>query len=165
MKILLLDMDGTLLTPNGYHLALQETVTITGRVLGYENVHLTTPDITAFEAAGVISEWDSTAICAAMLLDSLFQEDPNGSLPPSLPSEFRPLHNIPHPNFRAFAEDLGSPELGYLDPLARAQQLLMDKANARTPEQNKALSKYTGNRTSDGRVLHSPNFSGVCIRK
>ena len=139
MKILLLDMDGTLLTPSGYHFALQETVAITGRVLGYENVQLTPLDITTFEASGVISEWDSAAICAAVMQENLFLKRPLYTLPTSLPPQLPPIHNIPHPQFQSFAHLLADVSLQHLNPLQRARRLLLDKANDRTPEQNQAL--------------------------
>jgi len=139
MKILLLDMDGTLLTPRGYHLALQETVAITGRALGYANVQLTPIDITAFEVAGVVSEWDSAAICAAIMLEQLFLKNPYYTLHPTLPSQFPPSHNNPPPNFRAFAHLLANAALQHLHPLTRSQRLFLNKANSRTPEQNQAL--------------------------
>jgi len=155
MKILLLDMDGTLLTPYGYHLALQETVAITGRVLGYENVQLTPLDITAFEAVGVISEWDSAAICAAIMLENLFLQNPHSNLPICFPSKYPPIHNIPHPKFQGFAHLLADTSLQHLNPLQRARRLLLDKASDRTPEQNQALVNILGTaRQMDGSLTH-----------
>ena len=45
MKILLFDMDGVLLEPNGYHLALKETVRLVSRSMGFEDFLLSDQDI------------------------------------------------------------------------------------------------------------------------
>jgi hypothetical protein len=155
MKILLLDMDGTLLTPRGYHLALQETIAITGLSLGYLNVQLNPKDITAFEAAGVASEWDSAAICAAILLDNLIHSNPEYTLPPAYSSHIPPSHKTPSPNFRAFAQRLADATLQHVHPLLRAQRLFLSNANDRTPEQNQALVNILENaRQMDGSFTH-----------
>lgn len=155
MIILLLDMDGTLLMPRGYHLALQETVAFTGRALGYANVQLTPIDITAFESAGVISEWDSAAICAAIMLDNLFLKNLNYNLPVALPSQFPPSHNNPPPNFRAFVHLLDNAALHHLHPLERARRLFLNMANDRTPDQIQALLNILDTaRQMDGSFTH-----------
>jgi hypothetical protein len=155
MEILLLDMDGTLLTPRGYHLALQETITITGRSLGYVDVKLTPKDITAFEAAGVASEWDSAAICAAILLENLLQSNPEYTLPPTYSSQIPPSHNNPPPNFQAFAQKLADPPLRDIHPLMRAKRLFLNKSNDRTPEQNQSLVNILDTaRQMDGSFTH-----------
>jgi len=139
MKILLLDMDGTLLAPHGYHFSLQETVAITGQQLGYADVHLTHMDITAFETAGVSSEWDSAAICAAILLENVMLENPKFTPPPSLSLQFPTSHSNPPPKFRSFANLLADAALQHLPPLLRAKRLLLNKAKERTSKQNQAL--------------------------
>lgn len=105
MKIWLFDMDGVLLEPHGYHDALRETVRRVACALGLPHVALTPGDIAAFEAAGVTSEWDSSAICAALLLDARWQADPHASWPPDLAAPL-PAADVPPPDFRAFAAAL-----------------------------------------------------------
>jgi hypothetical protein len=129
MKILLFDMDGVLLEPRGYHRALQKTVALVGRLLGYRAVNLTPEDIVAFEAAGVASEWDSAAICAALLLENLWAEYPLLALPPTLAWPARPRHDVAPPNFRSFTRLLAQPHLQGLPPLKRAEHLLLGKAD------------------------------------
>ena len=70
MEFFLQDMDDTLLTPRTYHFSLKEKVIITGRALGYAYVQLKPMDITAFEGTGGTSEWDSAAICSAIMLEN-----------------------------------------------------------------------------------------------
>jgi hypothetical protein len=79
-KTLIFDMDGVLLAPRGYHLALQETVRLDAEKLGYPNTTLTDEHIAQFEGLGISSEWHSSAAALSMLafdgklsLDGLFE--------------------------------------------------------------------------------------------
>jgi hypothetical protein len=56
LTILLFDMVGVLLEAQGYHRALQNTVSLIAASLGYENPILTPDDIAAFDSSGVTSE-------------------------------------------------------------------------------------------------------------
>ena len=78
-KTLIFDMDGVLLTPRGYHRALQETVRLGADALGYSGIVLTDEHIAQFEGLGISSEWHSSAASLAVLafggelsLDELF---------------------------------------------------------------------------------------------
>jgi len=66
-KTLIFDMDGVLLAPRGYHLALQETVRLGAEELGYPNTTLTDEHIAQFEGLGISSEWHSSAASLAVL--------------------------------------------------------------------------------------------------
>ena len=66
-KTLIFDMDGVLLAPRGYHLALQETVRLGADALGYSNTTLTDEHIAQFEGLGISSEWHSSAAALSML--------------------------------------------------------------------------------------------------
>ena len=81
MKFLLFDMDDVLLMPGAYHRALQQTVRLVAAALGYGELNLSQGDIQAFEAAGVYSEWDTSAICAALMLENAWTFDPAIQLP------------------------------------------------------------------------------------
>ncbi len=122
MNILLFDMDGVLLEPHGYHRALQETVRLIGRALGFMDVHLTTRHIAAFEAAGVTSEWDSAAICAALLLTHAWSVFPDASLPSEPPLPSVPVHALSPPDFVPFFRQLVD---SGLSPLERAEEILL----------------------------------------
>jgi hypothetical protein len=114
MKILLFDMDGVLLESGGYHHAFRTTVNLVGSLLGYQRVKLTPQDIAAFEAAGVFSEWDSSAMCAALLLENLWTEHPALTLPPTPSAPVLPAHDRSSPDFQAFARTLTQPHLSEL---------------------------------------------------
>lgn len=66
--VLLLDIDDVLVLPVGYKRGIPATLETFTRRLGWEIPLPTEADIEWFEAAGVTSEWDSTAICLAGLL-------------------------------------------------------------------------------------------------
>lgn len=66
--VLLLDIDDVLVLPVGYKRGIPATLGTFTRRLGWEISLPTEGDIEWFEASGVTSEWDSTAICLAGLL-------------------------------------------------------------------------------------------------
>ena len=66
--VLLLDIDDVLVLPVGYKRGIPATLGTFTRRLGWEIPLPTEGDIEWFEASGVTSEWDSTAICLAGLL-------------------------------------------------------------------------------------------------
>ncbi len=68
MQILLFDMDGVLLEPNGYHQALKETVRLTSLSLGFNELNLAQEDIAQFESLGISNEWHSSALCMALMV-------------------------------------------------------------------------------------------------
>lgn len=155
MNILLFDMDGVLLEPHGYHLALQETVALVGRVLGYAGVELMAEDIVALEAAGVDSEWDSSAICAVLLLETLWANDPSVALPPTLSGQANPLHSVPSPDFRSFTQALSQEGSRGVPPLERAERWFLRSTDSRTSEQNQAIHHILRTaRQIDGSLTH-----------
>ncbi len=128
MRILLFDLDGVLLEPRGYHEALRETATLVGQWLGYRRVTLTREDIELFESVDVTSEWDSAAICAALLLRDAWTISPDLMLGSAPPSPDRPTHDLPAPDFQAFfrSEQMAPDERGTLPTLLAERSLLSD---------------------------------------
>jgi beta-phosphoglucomutase-like phosphatase (HAD superfamily) len=84
MNLLLFDMDGVLLKPQGYHRALKETVRMAGISAGIGEVVLTDEQIAQFEALGISSEWHSSSLCMAMMV-LLKQKYPIRENEPSIP--------------------------------------------------------------------------------
>lgn len=68
MNILLFDMDGVLLAPQGYHRALQEAVRLISLSLGFEEYQLPHSAIARFEALGISNEFHSSAISMGMMV-------------------------------------------------------------------------------------------------
>ncbi|MFO8035388.1 MAG: hypothetical protein R6U57_01995 [Anaerolineales bacterium] len=104
--ILLFDMDGVLLQPRGYHKALQETVRLAGQALGFEDPRLTQEDIYTFEAAGITSEWDSSALCLAWMLKEAWQHDPTIIPPKDISSPVTTHPAIPALDWEPLLETL-----------------------------------------------------------
>lgn len=67
MKILIFDMDGVLIHPQGYHSALKDTVRLIGKTCGISDLQLDDAQIAQFEALGISSEWLSSAMSHAMI--------------------------------------------------------------------------------------------------
>jgi hypothetical protein len=67
--LLIFEIDAVLIEPNGYWAALQETVGLYARSLGYGPEGVPSPaDIEVLEAGGLASEWDAAPVCIAALL-------------------------------------------------------------------------------------------------
>lgn len=75
-RIILFDMDGVLLIPGGYREALKASVLRIGRALGLPSADLTDNHIARFEALSVTNEWDTLAICTALILLKVWQSNP-----------------------------------------------------------------------------------------
>ena len=114
---LLMDLDGVLLEPLGYHNALQETVRLVGNSLGFNAAHLSQEDILAFEAVGISSEWDSAAICLGLMLTENWEHDPTvgvpGNISPATPKRMK----LPTPDWKTFLEELSSLTQGSESPV------------------------------------------------
>lgn len=155
MEIILLDMDGVLLKPLAYHKALQETVRLVACALGFKNINLTEQDISAFESVGVSSEWDSAAICAAMLLERTWMVDKHRQLPASLTEPPIYFPDSAPPDFHNFALSMGQEDLPELRPLERAERLLIELSNHHDPDQKKVLQAILRDaRAADNSLTH-----------
>jgi hypothetical protein len=155
MKFLLFDMDDVLLIPGAYHRALQQTVRLVAAALGYGELSLSQGDIQAFEAAGVYSEWDTSAICAALLLENAWKFDPAIRLPGSVNAVPGGLIPIPPPEFSSFARRLSAPDLQDLRPLQRTEHLLLDNQHRYTQSQGAQIRDILHTaRAADGSLTH-----------
>ena len=127
MQILLLDMDSVLLNPMGYYRALQETVGLVATTLGFAGRRLTQDEIEHFEAAGVTSEWESSAICACLMLRAAWNAGIDIDMPGKPPLPMAEPHGLMWPDLKAFFRKLTDQ-----DPseraLVRAEELLMGSA-------------------------------------
>ena len=138
LKILLLDLDDVLIQQVAYHRSLQECVERIGRWCGFEAVRLTDEDIAVFESLGVTSEWDSSAICAALLLDRAWSIDPAVRLPdsPAAPDGHR--HRLAPPDFQSFFREELDGGITGIEARTRVERRLLD-GRERTPGQRQAL--------------------------
>ena len=155
MKIFLFDMDGVLLEPRGYHEALIETVAVVGRALGFRELAITKADIEVFEASGVTSEWDSTAICTALLMRDAWEISPDNLLPSAPPLPQLAIHDLPSPDFRGFFGSRRMAPVYGSRPTQLAEESLLSDGTAYTEAQVSALqSLLRGARSPLGSLTH-----------
>lgn len=103
LKLLLFDMDGVLLKPGGYHQAFKASVKRIGKALGAPKTEITAQQIAQFEALSVTNEWDSVAICSALVLIEVWKLDESIRLTEDIP--LRTFIILPEmPNFQAFLD-------------------------------------------------------------
>lgn len=74
-KIILFDLDGVLLESTGYHQSLRASLNQVGEALGISNATLNGNQIARFESLNVTNEWDTIAICTALILLEVWQKD------------------------------------------------------------------------------------------
>jgi hypothetical protein len=139
--IILFDMDGVLIHADGYHQALQSSVRLIGRNIGIKEPVLSKEQISHFEAAGVTHEWETLAICTAILLLQVWQFDGNIRLP-------RDINSTPE-NFLISGEDrfwdfLYEIDLQGKEPTSYAASILNQQNSSLTKEQRKYLELVLG---------------------
>jgi beta-phosphoglucomutase-like phosphatase (HAD superfamily) len=154
MEILLFDMDDVLIEARAYHLALQEVVEHISRALGYRQVHLKQEDIHFFESVGVTSEWDSSAICHALLLERVWKRDPERSLPAQPPLPETEAHDLPLPDFRLFFRMLSAEKSGVVPSLADAERLLLQRRDRSTMQVEILQGIFRNARRMEGSLTH-----------
>ena len=165
LKILLLDLDDVLIKQVAYHRSLKECVERIGRYCGFEAARLTDDDIAVFESLGVTSEWDSSAICAALLLDRAWSVDPELRLPnlPTAPDGRR--HQLAPPDFQSFFRAVVDGAVTGTGARQRAEIRLLD-GDERTPDQRQALqsvlrSAYDADSSLTHRIIQELNLGAV----
>ena len=105
MELLLLDMDGVLLHPNGYHEALRDNVRMWADALGFEGADLSRDAIHFFESAGVSAEWVSGSMCVGLMMVERWKHEPALQIPSSLHPLRSPVLRR-SPDFGNFAREV-----------------------------------------------------------
>ena len=132
MEIFLFDLDGVLLNSAGYHRSLVETVRQLSLTLGFGDRSLSQEEIDAFEARDITAEWDSSALCAALLMMTAWEANDDVSLPTRPPlGPPRPVRHA-FPDIRRFLTELDRRKPN--DPLAEAEASLLRRIDARRPD-------------------------------
>ncbi|HET7010118.1 MAG TPA: hypothetical protein VFI11_05035, partial [Anaerolineales bacterium] len=139
-EVLLFDLDGVLLSSEGYYESLRQTVRHIALSLGFSDVLLSQEDIDLFESLDITAEWDSSALCAALLLHTAWRKNPTLSLPerPLLPRH--PVHDLAAPDFQAFALSLADGQGPAHRPLPAALERLLE-VEPRTQAQVSLLTR------------------------
>lgn len=79
--ILLFDMDGVLLDPEGYYRALRTSIELVGRNLGIVHPEISRKHIDMLEAAGITHVWDLMMVFTILQLLHVWQIDPSVLVP------------------------------------------------------------------------------------
>ncbi len=90
-KVFLFDIDGVLVQPRGYRLAVRAAVRYLAEKMGWRDDEQLIPDehiLALFESQGITSEWDMVPICLATQLDSWQAQHTDHPLPPDLLQAF-----------------------------------------------------------------------------
>src|SRR3990172_5479899 len=141
MEIFLFDLDGVLLNSAGYHRSLVETVRQLSLTLGFGDRGLTQEEIDAFEARDITAEWDSSALCAALLLVTAWEANDAVSPPPRPPLGLPRAARHAFPDIRRFLAELDRRRPN--DPLAEAETRLLRRIDSRRPHHAASDSKST----------------------
>src|SRR3990172_9396660 len=137
MEIFLFDLDGVLLNSAGYHRSLVETVRQLSLTLGFGDRGLTQEEIDAFEARDITAEWDSSALCAALLLVTAWEANDDVSLPTRLPRGLPPPARHTFPDLRRFLTELDRRRPD--DPLAKAEASLLRRVDSLRSDHSAAV--------------------------
>jgi hypothetical protein len=144
LDILLFDLDAVLLSSEGYYESLRQTVRLLARALGFANVILSQEDIDVFESLDITAEWDSSALCAALLLDHAWRHDTLLTLPDRPPLPHPVIHGLAAPDFRAFVLSLADGQVGHDGLLGLARQRLLSTGPGYSSNQMEALDRILG---------------------
>jgi hypothetical protein len=162
LRVLLLDLDEVLIKQVAYHQSLKECVERVGRWCGFESVRLTDEDIALFESLGVTSEWDSSAMCAALLLDRAWSVDPECQLPASPSAPNGRLHELPVPDFQSFFQSMLDRGVSGIEARRLTEQrLLEDKEHTlaqRHALQTMLRDAYDTERSLTNRMIQELNL-------
>jgi hypothetical protein len=163
MDILLLDLDDVLLETHAYHDSLIETLDRISISLGFDPLHLTDDELRGFEAAGVTAEWDSSAICVALLLDQADRCGGRVRLPYAPPHPANPAAIYPRPDLPAFINRLAKePDTGD-HPRQTAESILLARSDGRRPGSIAAMQEalqhgYDVTRSVSHRLIQELNL-------
>ena len=129
LSILLLDMDGVLLEPGGYHEAARASVRTVGQLLGFGGVELSQENLHDLEACGVTNEWDTVAMSLAVLAERLWAHRPHEEIGAHLLR--RPLapHSVEAPSLDDFVRRMLGPDVQHAQKLERARLLLGERTH------------------------------------
>ncbi len=157
MQIILLDMDGVLLTPGGYHRAVQDAVARMGRMLGFRSLRLSADALHALEACGVTNEWDTAAICLALMAEQLWSHNPQIEISTERITAPIAEHDLAPPDLEAFIEQMSAGPHLNKPPLARAAGLLPARTHPLLASAHSAAS--LSHRLQQEHVLGSREFA------
>ncbi len=81
IKVLLLDIDGVLIQPNGYRAAVKAVLKLIGKWMGLNNIPIDETTLTDLEARGISSEFDMIPLILATLWEKILNQNHTPNLP------------------------------------------------------------------------------------
>lgn len=122
-KFILFDMDGVLLKSGGYQQSLKTSVDRIAKALGVPQTKITSDQIAQFEVLSVTNEWDTLAICSALVLLQVWQIDGSIRLTPNIsPSSINTA--TVKPAFQQFLDTFD--EVGHLPGESAYQKIIKE---------------------------------------
>lgn len=108
--LILFDVDGVLIHPVGYKVALQATVDRFAAQMGQPAPHVSYDEIAVFEACGITNEWDSGAVCVSEIMLAALERRPDlrrATLEDTFAAiQAAALPPLPRPNFVKVAQEI-----------------------------------------------------------
>ena len=132
-SLLLFDVDGVLVQPKGYKIALRDTVNFFATRMGQPAVNLTMTEIAHFEACGLTNEWDSAALCVGALLVAVLEACPaafNGNFDDTIDMMMPLCKIVPRPDFVGLAREIAKRNTNFGSVTSLAHQVLLEKLRA-----------------------------------
>ncbi len=131
--LLLFDIDGVLIYPNGYKVALRTTIDHFASVMGLPAQALTNDEIATFEACGITNEWDSAPLCVGAMLAAALAEKPDltgGTFDLTLKALRESGVSIDRPDFEHLARQVRERLSDSVRPAPAALEILRERAGA-----------------------------------
>jgi len=131
--LFLFDVDGVLIYPKAYKEAMIATINTFADQMGQQPVDITYDEIAEFEAQSITNEWDSVAMCVAlMLIDASTQDSSvveytfHGMLDKIKYGGVK----VRRPDFGGFAREVGDEHKKWLPPSLTALKLLKKRTDS-----------------------------------
>jgi hypothetical protein len=132
--LFLFDLDGVLVYPGGYKAALQATVDHFAGLMGLQPVGLMLEEIAEFEACGITNEWDSSVMCAAIMLVDVLLHRPElamSDIEATLQAIRSGGASIDRPDFAALARGVSIRTPKGVPPTETIDQMVRERAGGR----------------------------------
>ncbi|MBI3742253.1 MAG: hypothetical protein HY257_10940 [Chloroflexi bacterium] len=147
MQIWLFDLDGVLIYPGGYRAALKATINHWSRAMDLGDCAPDDATIEIFEACGITSEWDSSAICLAIIFGEVWRANPALHLPRDFSAAIQTARAFPiranwNAIFSTWARRIGKALAHQHQPPLAAYQLLIADARQRSSAERVAEFEF-----------------------
>jgi hypothetical protein len=130
--LLLFDVDGVLVQPDGYKLALPATIDRFAAQMGQPSMGPDGDEIAVFEACGITNEWDSSAMCVSALLLAALEQRPDlgrRTLDDTFAAVRAARLNLGRPDFVGIAREVHHQHADGHFPAARYLDMLSARVN------------------------------------